>query len=177
MKFILNISIYLYFLKVIKTLHPMISMWSVFYTYTHQMSTSSLPYPIKTLEFFFGLHIWSHQITPPSPLKSELLMVNFDILCGLQIWPNQIPPPHSTQIGTPHGKLRRFVWTSNLATLNLLLRFLVTSALGFIARVDPCACGFLTFPWWISPIPKIKFFFKWIRALFFQFNKSEIALN
>ena len=34
MKFILNISIYLYFLKVIKTLHPMISMWSVFYTYT-----------------------------------------------------------------------------------------------------------------------------------------------
>ena len=33
MKFILNISIYLYFLKVIKTLHPMISMWSVFYTY------------------------------------------------------------------------------------------------------------------------------------------------
>ena len=34
MKFILNISIYLYFLKVIKTLHPMVSMWSVFYTYT-----------------------------------------------------------------------------------------------------------------------------------------------
>ena len=34
MKYILNISIYLSFLKVIKTLHPMISMWSVFYTYT-----------------------------------------------------------------------------------------------------------------------------------------------
>ena len=34
MKYILNISIYLPFLKVIKTLHPMISMWSVFYTYT-----------------------------------------------------------------------------------------------------------------------------------------------
>ena len=34
MEYILNISIYLSFLKVIKTLHPMISMWSVFYTYT-----------------------------------------------------------------------------------------------------------------------------------------------
>ena len=43
MKFILNISIYLYFLKVIKTLHPMISMWSVFYTYTDTTpSTSNL---------------------------------------------------------------------------------------------------------------------------------------
>ena len=36
MKYILNISIYLSFLKVIKTLHPMISMWSVFYTYTKE---------------------------------------------------------------------------------------------------------------------------------------------
>ena len=38
MKFILNISIYLYFLKVIKTLHRMISMLSVFYTYTDLFS-------------------------------------------------------------------------------------------------------------------------------------------
>ena len=40
MKYILNISIYLSFLKVIKTLHPMISMWSVFYTYTALMCTN-----------------------------------------------------------------------------------------------------------------------------------------
>ena len=80
MKYILNISIYLSFLKVIKTLHPMISMWSVFYTYT--TPCSGCPSPSTHVSWYAHPQIWRY--TPCSGCPSPSTHVSW--YAHPQVW-------------------------------------------------------------------------------------------